>query len=58
MAEARDKIIASYPTHPAAEVPAARGDAITGDRYWSKEFADKEWEHMWKRIWHVGGRTA
>ncbi|MFV8816142.1 aromatic ring-hydroxylating oxygenase subunit alpha [Haliea sp. E17] len=48
----------SYPTHPDAQVPAARGDAITGDRYWSKDFADREWEHMWKRIWHVGGRTA
>lgn len=49
---------ASYPTHPDAEVPKARGDAISGDRYWSKEFAEREWEHMWKRIWHVGGRTA
>ncbi len=48
----------SYPTHPDAEVPKARGDRITGDRYWSKDFADREWEHMWKRIWHVGGRTA
>ena len=35
-----------YPTHPAAEEPKARGDAITGDRYWSKEFADREWQHM------------
>jgi len=49
---------ASYPTHPDAELPKARGDAITGDRYCSKDFADREWEHMWKRIWHVGGRTA
>jgi phenylpropionate dioxygenase-like ring-hydroxylating dioxygenase large terminal subunit len=48
----------SYPTSPLAEYPIARGDAITGDRYWSKEFADKEWEHVWKRIWHVGGRTS
>jgi len=34
-----------------------RGDPITGDRYWSKDFADREWEHMWKRIWHVAGRV-
>lgn len=47
-----------YPTSPLAEYPAARGDAITGDRYWSREFAQKEWEHMWKRVWHVAGRTA
>jgi phenylpropionate dioxygenase-like ring-hydroxylating dioxygenase large terminal subunit len=47
-----------YPTHPDAELPRARGDAITGDRYWSKDFADREWEHMWKKVWHVGGRTS
>jgi phenylpropionate dioxygenase-like ring-hydroxylating dioxygenase large terminal subunit len=35
-----------------------RGDPITGDRYWSKEFAQKEWDHLWTRIWHVAGRTA
>lgn len=49
---------ATYPTHPDAEEPKARGDAITGDRYWCKDFANREWEHMWKKIWHVGGRTA
>ena len=32
-----------YPTHPDAELPKARGDKITGDRYWSKDFADREW---------------
>jgi phenylpropionate dioxygenase-like ring-hydroxylating dioxygenase large terminal subunit len=35
-----------------------RGDPITGDRFTSKEFAQREWEHMWTRIWHVAGRTA
>ncbi len=34
-----------------------RGDPITGDRYWSKDFAQKEWEHLWKKIWHVAGRV-
>src|SRR5690606_39509142 len=48
----------TYPTHPAAELPRARGDRITGDRYWSRDFAEREWEHMWKRVWHLGGRTA
>lgn len=49
---------ASYPTHPSAEFPRMRGDAITGERYWFREFADLEWEKMWKRVWHVGGRTS
>ena len=35
-----------------------RGDPITGDRYWSKAFAQKEWDQMWTRIWHIAGRTA
>ena len=33
-----------------------RGDRIDGERYYSPEFARQEWEHMWKRIWHVAGR--
>ncbi|MEZ5656422.1 MAG: aromatic ring-hydroxylating dioxygenase subunit alpha [Sphingobium sp.] len=55
---AQEQPKATYPTHPDAQPPAARGDPITGDRYWSKDFAEREWEHMWKRVWHVGGRTA
>lgn len=35
-----------------------RGDPITGDRYTSPEFAKREWDHMWTRIWHVAGRVA
>ncbi len=48
----------AYPTSPLASAPEARGDPITGDRYWSRDFAEREWEHMWKRVWHVGGRTS
>lgn len=32
-----------------------RGDPITGDRYWSREFMQRERERMWTRVWHVGG---
>jgi phenylpropionate dioxygenase-like ring-hydroxylating dioxygenase large terminal subunit len=35
-----------------------RGDPITGDRYTSKDFARREWDHMWTKIWHVAGRLA
>ncbi len=35
-----------------------RGDPISGDRYYSRDFAEKEWQHLWTRIWHVAGRTA
>lgn len=34
-----------------------RGDPITGDRYYSREFAQREWNQLWTRIWHVAGRV-
>ncbi|MBI1179927.1 MAG: Rieske 2Fe-2S domain-containing protein [Alphaproteobacteria bacterium] len=37
---------------------ALRGDPITGDRYYSRDFAQKEWDHMWTRIWHIAGRVS
>jgi len=47
-----------YPMSPKTLVPQVRGDRITGDRYHSREFMELEWEKMWKRVWHVGGRTS
>ena len=35
-----------------------RGDPIDGERYYSREFAQKEWDRLWTRIWHIAGRTA
>ena len=35
-----------------------RGDPISGDQYFSRAFAQKEWDMMWTRIWHIAGRTA
>lgn len=35
-----------------------RGDRIGGDRYFAKDFAQREWDRLWSRIWHVAGRTA
>lgn len=35
-----------------------RGDPITGDRYYSTEFMQQEWEHMWTRTWQVGAVEA
>ncbi|MDG1665315.1 MAG: aromatic ring-hydroxylating dioxygenase subunit alpha [Hyphomicrobiales bacterium] len=35
--------------------PALRGDKITGDRYYSKEFMQKEWDHVWTKVWQIAG---
>ena len=28
---------------------------ITGDRYYDKEFADKEWDKLWTKVWLIAG---
>jgi phenylpropionate dioxygenase-like ring-hydroxylating dioxygenase large terminal subunit len=48
----------NYPTVPNAGEVALRGDPITAERYFSREFALREWERMWTRVWHVGGRAS
>jgi phenylpropionate dioxygenase-like ring-hydroxylating dioxygenase large terminal subunit len=51
--------IAKHPSTIDGRDPSKlRGDPITGDRYYSREFAQREWDHMWTKIWHVAGRTV
>lgn len=33
-----------------------KGHVLEGYRYTSKEFFDKEWEHMWTKVWLLLGR--
>ena len=33
-----------------------RGDVISPERYYSKEWMQKEWDHLWTKIWHIAGR--
>jgi phenylpropionate dioxygenase-like ring-hydroxylating dioxygenase large terminal subunit len=40
-----------------APEPELSDQPITGDRYWSDEFARKEWECLWPRVWQVAGRV-
>jgi phenylpropionate dioxygenase-like ring-hydroxylating dioxygenase large terminal subunit len=35
--------------------PPVRGDRITADRYYSREWMQKEWDGLWTKVWHVGG---
>ena len=28
---------------------------ITGDRYYDKDFADKEWDKLWTKVWLIAG---
>lgn len=38
--------------------PALSDRPITGDRYWSADFAEREWEALWPRVWQVAGRVS
>ncbi len=38
--------------------PPVRGDPITSDRYFSREWMQKEWDHLWTKVWHVGGLVS
>jgi phenylpropionate dioxygenase-like ring-hydroxylating dioxygenase large terminal subunit len=47
-----------YPAVPEGGAKPLRGDPITAERYFSPDFARAEWEKMWTRVWHIGGRLA
>ena len=32
-----------------------RGDPIDAERYYSPEFMQREWDHMWTKVWHIAG---
>ena len=49
---------AMEPSLSGREPAHLRGDAISGADYYSPDFARKEWDHLWTRIWHIAGRTA
>jgi phenylpropionate dioxygenase-like ring-hydroxylating dioxygenase large terminal subunit len=40
-----------------APEPELSDTPIRGERYWSAEFAAKEWEALWPRVWQVAGRV-
>lgn len=39
-------------------IPDVRGDKITGERYYSKEWMDAEWENVFTKVWNIGGTVA
>jgi phenylpropionate dioxygenase-like ring-hydroxylating dioxygenase large terminal subunit len=49
-------------THPLAmdgkDPRNLRGDLIGAERYYSPDFMQKEWDHMWTKVWLVAGREV
>ncbi|MGI9621741.1 MAG: aromatic ring-hydroxylating oxygenase subunit alpha [Acidimicrobiales bacterium] len=48
--------IRGIPRDKAAEPKLGTEPIIFGDRYTSPEFAQREWDHMWTRVWQIAGR--
>ncbi|MEO1063715.1 MAG: SRPBCC family protein [Actinomycetota bacterium] len=38
-----------------APEPVLSSNPITGDRYWSPEFMQREWDHLWTKVWLIAG---
>lgn len=49
-------IVRGTPREKAPE-PVLSDTPIRGERYWSHEFAAKEFEALWPRVWQVAGRV-
>ena len=54
-----DKSIHKHPLAMDGKDPNnLRGDPISNDRYFCKDFMDKEWNHMWTKVWLIAGREV
>ena len=58
LTEERAETAPGYPIADEGGALPLRGDPITGDRYYSRDFAQAEWDRKWTRVWHIGGRMA
>ncbi|MEM8902770.1 MAG: aromatic ring-hydroxylating dioxygenase subunit alpha [Actinomycetota bacterium] len=38
-----------------APEPSLTSNPITGDRYWSPAFMQREWDHLWTKVWLIAG---
>ena len=51
-----DKIVKHSSVLDGKNPDELRGDPITNDRYFCEDFMDKEWKHMWTKVWLIAGR--
>jgi hypothetical protein len=43
-------------TRESAATPTLSSDTpITGDRYYTQEFMQREWDHLWTKVWLIAG---
>ena len=39
-------------------LPSLSSRPISGERYWSRDFMAKEWDHIWTKAWLIGGLAS
>ena len=44
--------------HERAPVPALGSEPIPKERYTTREYAEREWQRMWTRVWLLAGRES
>jgi hypothetical protein len=46
--------------HPDAKAPYVDNgtDIVPAERYYSKSEMDREWTHLWKKVWNYAGRES
>ena len=42
-------------TRESAPLPALSDHLITGDRYYTREFMQREWDGLWTKVWLIAG---
>lgn len=67
MAKIEDEFLAArkdgdqYPTPsflPRKPIPDLGHEPIDGERFYSREFMEREWKHIWTRVWNIGVRES
>ncbi|MFN3231620.1 MAG: aromatic ring-hydroxylating oxygenase subunit alpha [Alphaproteobacteria bacterium] len=55
---ADDVIRETPPIDTEAPLPNLGHERISGDRFHSREWMEKEWTHMWRRVWNMACRES
>lgn len=49
------RLLGGISRESAATPDLSTGKPITGDRYYTREFMEREWEHLWTKVWLIAG---
>ncbi|MEN3953162.1 aromatic ring-hydroxylating dioxygenase subunit alpha [Iodidimonas sp. SYSU 1G8] len=56
--KAEDVVGRTPPFDPAKPLPDLGSEPISGERFHSRDWMDKEWTRMWRRVWNMAFRAS